>query len=95
VGGAIDFMRGAHRSKGGLPIVALPSTAGSGGRRLSRIVARLSGPVSTPRSDAGLIVTEHGVADLRGLSLAQRVPLMIALADGEFRDGLAEAARAG
>jgi acyl-CoA hydrolase len=95
VGGAIDFMRGAHRSKGGLPIVALPSTAGSGGRRTSRIVAKLSGPVSTPRSDAGLIVTEHGVADLRGLSLAQRIPLMIALADGEFRDGLAEAARAG
>jgi acyl-CoA hydrolase len=95
VGGAIDFMRGAHRSKGGLPIVALPSTAGGGGRRTSRIVARLSGPVSTPRSDAGLIVTEHGVADLRGLSLAQRIPLMIALADGEFRDGLAEAARAG
>jgi acetyl-CoA hydrolase len=95
VGGAIDFMRGAHRSKGGLPIVALPSTAGSGGRRLSRIVARLSGPVSTPRSDAGLIVTEHGVADLRGLSLAQRIPLMIELADGEFRDGLAEAVRSG
>jgi acetyl-CoA hydrolase len=95
VGGAIDFMRGAHRSKGGLPIVALPSTAGSGARRASRIVARLSGPVSTPRSDAGFIVTEHGVADLRGLSLSQRIPLMIALADDEFRDGLAEAARAG
>lgn len=95
VGGAVDFMRGAHRSKGGLPIVALPSTAGSNGRRSSRIVARLSGPVSTPRSDAGLIVTEHGVADLRGLSLVQRIPLMIELADAEFRDSLAESARAG
>jgi acetyl-CoA hydrolase len=95
VGGAVDFTRGAHQSKGGLPIVALPSTAGGGGRRTSRIVARLSGPVSTPRSDAGLIVTEHGVADLRGVSLTQRVPLMIALADAEFQDVLAEASRAG
>jgi len=94
VGGAIDFTRGAHHSKGGLPIVALPSTAGSDGHRTSRIVVRLSGPVSTPRSDAGLIVTEHGVADLRGLSLAQRIPMMIALADAEFRDSLEEASRA-
>ncbi len=91
VGGAVDFLRGARRSRGGLPIVALPSTAGSGAQRTSRIVARLNGPVSTPRSDAGLIVTEHGVADLRGLSLAERVPRMIELADGAFRDELARA----
>jgi acetyl-CoA hydrolase len=93
VGGAGDFLRGARLSKGGLPIVALPSTAGSGARRTSRIVARLSGPVSTPRSDAGLIVTEQGVADLRGLGLAERTSRMIELADAEFRDGLARAAR--
>ncbi len=95
VGGAVDFLRGARRSKGGLPIVALPSTAGAGGQRTSRIVARLSGPVSTPRSDAGLIVTEHGVADLRGLGLAERSARMMQLADPEFREDLALAARTG
>ncbi len=85
VGGALDFMRGAQRSRGGLAIVALPSTAGS----RSRIVATLSGPVSTPRSDVGLIVTEHGVADLRGLSLAARVDRLIGIADPQHRDALA------
>lgn len=69
VGGAMDFLRGAARSRGGLPIIVLPATA----RGATRIVAQLSGPVSTPRCDAGRIVTEHGVADLRGQPLARRV----------------------
>jgi acyl-CoA hydrolase len=93
VGGAPDFLRGAHRSRGGLPIIALPSAAGSAESRTSRIVAKLNGPVSTPRSDAGLIVTEHGVADLRGLSLAQRIPRMLAVADPQFREALQAAAQ--
>ena len=84
VGGAPDFLRGAHASKGGLPIIALPSTEKSA----SRIVATLSGPVSTPRCDAGLIVTEHGVADLRGLSLRARVKRMIDIAAPEHRESL-------
>lgn len=84
VGGALDFLRGAHRSKGGLPIVALPSAA----RKASRIVAKLSGPVSTPRSDAGIIVTEYGVADLRGAPLSERTRLMIAIAHPDFRERL-------
>lgn len=84
VGGAIDFMRGAAASKGGLPIVALPSKARNG----SRIVARLSGPVSTPRSDAGVIVTEYGVADLRGLSVRQRIRRMLDIAPPELRETL-------
>ncbi|MNF23333.1 Succinyl-CoA:coenzyme A transferase [compost metagenome] len=84
LGGAVDFLRGARLSRDGLPIIALPSTAG----QHSRIVARLSGPVSTPRSEAGLIVTEHGVADLRGLSLRQRARLMIEIAHPEFREQL-------
>ncbi len=84
VGGAMDFLRGAARSKGGLPILALPSTAKSN----SRIVAELSGPVSTPRADAGLIVTEHGVADLRGLPLSRRVRRMIDIAAPEHREQL-------
>jgi acetyl-CoA hydrolase len=81
VGGAVDFLRGAARSRGGLPIVALPATA----KGASRLVARLSGPVSTPRSDAGLIVTEHGVADLRGQPLARRVRRLIDIAAPEHR----------
>ena len=86
VGGALDFLRGAHRSKGGLPIVALPSTAG----KSSRIVAKLSGPVSTPRSDAGFIVTEYGVADLRGAPLSERPRRLIAIAHPDFREQLGD-----
>lgn len=84
VGGALDFLRAAHCSRGGLPIVALPSTAGAH----SRIVARLNGPVSTPRSDAGIIVTEHGVADLRGLGLGERMRRLIAIAHPDHREAL-------
>lgn len=88
VGGAMDFFRGAARSKGGLPILALPATA----KTHSRIVASLSGPVSTPRADAGLIVTEYGVADLRGLPLSKRVRRMIDIAAPEHRELLAQQA---
>ncbi|MFJ4192537.1 acetyl-CoA hydrolase/transferase family protein [Pseudomonas sp. NPDC089534] len=84
VGGSVDFLRGAARSKGGLPIVALPSTVKGG----TRIVAQLSGPVSTPRCDAGLIVTEHGIADLRGQPLSRRVQRMIDIAAPEHRGEL-------
>ena len=63
VGGALDFIRAANQSKGGVSIMALPA---------SRIVERLSGPVSVPRSEAGIIVTEHGAADLRGCTLGER-----------------------
>ena len=84
VGGAVDFLRGAARSRGGLPIVALPATA----KGKTRIVARLSGPVSTPRSDAGLIVTEHGVADLRGQPLSRRVRRLIDIAAPAHREDL-------
>lgn len=90
VGGAIDFLRGAARSRGGLPIVALPATA----KGASRIVATLSGPVSTPRADAGLIVTEHGVADLRGATLSQRVRRLIDIAAPECREDLDRQAHA-
>jgi acyl-CoA hydrolase len=85
VGGATDFLRGAARSPGGLPIVALPSTAGGA----SRIVTRLNGPVSTARSDAGVIVTEHGVADLRGAPVSVRYERMLAIAHPEHRAALA------
>src|SRR5256885_377800 len=63
VGGALDFIRAANQSPGGVSIVALPA---------SRVVERLTGPVSVPRSEAGIFVTEHGAADLRGCTLAER-----------------------
>lgn len=85
MGGAADFLRGAGRSAGGLPVVALASTAG----RHSRIVARINGPASTPRSDAGVIVTEHGVADLRGAPISERIRKMIDIAHPDFREQLA------
>jgi acyl-CoA hydrolase len=84
VGGGADFLRGAARSHGGLPIVALPSTAGEG----SRIVARLSGPVSTARADAGFVITEFGIADLRGQPLRQRQVRMLAIAHPDHRPSL-------
>jgi acyl-CoA hydrolase len=63
VGGAPDFMRAAAQSPGGVSIVVIPS---------ARIVERLSGPVTVARSDAGVVVTEKGSADLRGCSLRER-----------------------
>jgi acetyl-CoA hydrolase len=63
VGGALDFIRAANQSPGGVAIVCLPS---------NRIVERLQGPVATPRSEAGIIVTEKGAADLRGCTLRER-----------------------
>lgn len=90
VGGGIDFMRGAQNSRGGLSIIALPSRTAGG--NVSRIVTKLSGPVSAPRSDAAMIVTEHGIADLRGLSLSKRIERMISIAHPESRDQLARAA---
>lgn len=88
VGGAADFLRGAYRSPGGLPIIAVPSTAH--GR--SRIVPVLSGPTSTPRYEPIIVVTEHGVADLRGLPLPARVEQMIAIAHPDHRAALDAAA---
>ncbi|MDR5653299.1 acetyl-CoA hydrolase/transferase family protein [Ruixingdingia sedimenti] len=88
VGGIVDFLRAAGFSDGGVPIVALPATAGAA----SRIVPRLTGPVTVPRSDACVIVTEYGVADLRGLTLAERIPRMIAVAHPDHREALARAA---
>jgi acetyl-CoA hydrolase len=92
-GGAADFLRGAARSAGGVPVIALPSTTGpSTAATASRIVARLNGPVGLARADAGVIVTEYGVADLRGLSLARRRKLMIAIAHPDHRAALEAAA---
>lgn len=70
VGGALDFIRAANQSSGGVSLMLLPA---------SRIVAKLSGPVSTPRSEAGVVVTEKGAADLRGCSLRERERRMLGI----------------
>ena len=91
VGGQPDFVRGALAAPGGRSIVALPSTANGGAT--SRIVAALSGPVTTPRCDADVVVTDWGIAELRGNTLRERADAMIAIADPKFREQLERAAR--
>jgi acyl-CoA hydrolase len=92
VGGAIDFVRAGAASPGGRSIVAIPSTTPDG--RHSRIVASLDGrPVTAARSDADVVVTEHGVAQLRGCSLQERARRLVEIAHPDFREGLARSAR--
>lgn len=88
VGGQLDFVRGASRSKGGKSIIALPSTASGG--KVSRIVCELDrgSAVTTSRNDVHFIVTEYGAAELRGKSIRDRARALIAIAHPEFRDSL-------
>ncbi|KXU29312.1 4-hydroxybutyrate CoA-transferase [Sphingobium sp. 22B] len=86
-GGQLDFVRGAGASPGGKSIIACHATAAGG--TVSRIVPRLNGPVTTPRNDVHIIVTEFGWADLRGKSLAERGKALIGIAHPRFRDELA------
>jgi itaconate CoA-transferase len=92
-GGQVDFVRGARASNGGRSIIACHSTAAKG--TVSRIVARLDGPVTTPRNDVHFVVTEHGRADLKGKTDAERARALIAIADPRFRAELEQAAREG
>ena len=91
-GGQLDFIRGAARSKGGVPIIALPSTA-KGGKvsRLANTLAPGSGVVTT-RADVHYVVTEYGIADLYGRSLRERAESLIGIAHPEFRQELERAA---
>jgi 4-hydroxybutyrate CoA-transferase len=88
VGGQVDFVRGAARSKGGKSILAFPSTAGGG--KYSRIVPGLDpgAAVTTSRCDVHYIVTEYGVANLRGKSVKERAGQLIAIAHPDFREYL-------
>jgi itaconate CoA-transferase len=90
-GGQLDFVRGAYASKGGKSIIAARSTAARG--KISRIVARLDGPVTTPRIDTHFVVTEFGAVNLKGLSSTERAKALIALAHPEFRDELTASAK--
>ena len=87
-GGQLDFIRGAARSKGGKPIIALPATAKNG--TVSRIAPVLDpgAGVVTTRADVHYVVTEFGVAYLHGKTLRQRAEALIAIAHPKFRDEL-------
>ena len=94
VGGHADFSRGCLRSPGGRGIVVMESTARGG--TISRIVAGLSGGiVTTARSDADIVVTEYGIAELCGRTVSERARQLIAIAHPDFRRPLSEAAAAG
>jgi acetyl-CoA hydrolase len=93
VGGQCDFIYGASRSSGGVPIIALPSTAAGG--KVSRIAPTLKpgAGVTITRNHVRYVVTEYGVADLYGRSVDQRASALIRIAAPAFRDDLKKAAR--
>ena len=88
VGGQIDFVRGANISKGGRAIMAMPSTTGKG--KISKIVPFLDqgSAVTTSRNDVNYVITEYGIAQLRGKSLRKRAEALIEIAHPDFRDEL-------
>jgi acyl-CoA hydrolase len=92
-GGQVDFVRAANRSRGGKAFIVLPSTAKDD--QISRIVPTLTPGthVTTGKNDINYVVSEYGVAQLRGKTARQRVQEMIAIAHPDFRAGLREAAR--
>ena len=93
IGGQVDFIRGASRSKGGKPIIAMPSTARDG--EVSRIVSHLSegAGVVTTRGDVHYVVTEYGIADLHARNIRERAMSLIGIAHPKFRNGLLKAAK--
>ena len=93
VGGQVDFVRGASRSRGGKSIIALPSTAAKG--TVSRIACALDAgaAVTTSRNDVHYIVTEYGTADLRGKSIRERAKALIGIAHPDFREKLTAQAK--
>jgi 4-hydroxybutyrate CoA-transferase len=88
VGGQVDFVRAASASAGGKSIIAFPSTGKNGS--VSRIVADLSpgACVTTSRNDVHFVVTEYGVADLRGKTVRQRAEALVGIAHPDFRESL-------
>jgi itaconate CoA-transferase len=90
-GGQLDFVRGAQLSKGGKSILTAYSTSNDG--RLSRVVPKVEGPTTDPRADTQYIVTEYGVANLRGKSVPQRAEALIQIAHPKFRDELIRRAK--
>ncbi len=96
VGGQLDFVYGASRSKGGKPIIALPSTATpGGGAPISRIVSMLKqgAGVVTTRNHVHYVVTEFGVANLYAKTIKQRARALIEIAHPDYRDTLEQEAK--
>jgi acetyl-CoA hydrolase len=88
IGGSVDFLRASVRAPGGRSIVALPASARGGVSRVVPAVER----VTAQRSDVDVVITEHGVAELRGVSQGERARRLIDVAAPEHREDLAEAA---
>jgi 4-hydroxybutyrate CoA-transferase len=88
VGGQVDFVRGAALSKGGKSIIAMPSSAKGG--TISKIVANIDegAAVTTSRNDVDYVITEYGIARLKGLSLRERAKALISIAHPNFHDEL-------
>ena len=91
-GGQVDFVRGAAMSKGGRSIIAMPSTAAKG--TISKIVMNLDvgATVTTSRNDVDYIITEYGIAELKGKTLRERAKALIAIAHPDFREQLTKQA---
>jgi acyl-CoA hydrolase len=89
-GGQLQFVRGAYASKGGKSFICLSSTYEKEGERRSRIVFALTpgNIVTTPRSDVMYLVTEYGMVNLKGKSVAERAQAIICLAHPDFREDL-------
>jgi acyl-CoA hydrolase len=89
-GGQLQFVRGAYASAGGKSFICLASTFEKRGERRSRIVLSLTpgNIVTTPRSDIMFVVTEYGMVNLKGKSVAERALALIAIAHPDFREGL-------
>ena len=89
-GGQLQFVRGAYASKGGKSFICLASIYEKRGERRSRIVLDLTAGnvVTTPRSDTMFVVTEYGMVNLKGKSVAERARALIAIAHPDFREGL-------
>jgi acyl-CoA hydrolase len=94
-GGQLQFVRGAYASRGGKSFMCLASTYEKRGQRKSRIVLALThgNIVTTPRTDVMYVVTEHGIVNLKGKSVAERAQALISIAHPDFRDELEKQAR--
>ncbi|MCM2284508.1 MAG: GNAT family N-acetyltransferase [Desulfobacula sp.] len=93
IGDQVDFIRGSSMSKGGFSIIIIPSTAQD--EKISRIVPHLSegAGVATTRGDIDIVVTEYGIAEMRGKSIYQRVMELARIAHPKFRKNLIEEAK--
>jgi acyl-CoA hydrolase/RimJ/RimL family protein N-acetyltransferase len=93
IGDQVDFLRGSSMSKGGFSIIALPATAQNGS--VSRIVSHLSegAGVATTRGDVNFVITEYGIAELKGKGIYQRVMELAQIAHPKFREELIDVAK--